>query len=113
MGVLEMGKLTKGFGPRVDHDQAELNGRQASAVYQIHNSHQILFSNRGESYQIQSVPAEFLKRSGSPRNPDEGDPLIQFRYDQAWEFISAVREGRECTPSFILGCVLRPLLMQS
>ena len=99
-GVFEMGKLTKGLGPRGDHDQAELNGTQASAVYQLHNPHQILFSNREESYQIRPVPAEFLKRSDSPRDPNEGDPLIRFRYDQAWEFISAIREGRECTPSF-------------
>jgi hypothetical protein len=67
-----MGKLTKGFGPRGDHDQAELNGTKASAVYQLHNPHQILFSNRGESYRIRPVPAEFLKRSDSPRDPNEG-----------------------------------------
>ena len=102
-GVFEMGKLTKGFGPRGDHDQAELNGTKASAVYQLHNPHQILFSHRAESYQIRPVPTEFLKRSDSPRDPNEGDPLIRFRYDQAWEFISAIREGRECSPSFYHG----------
>ena len=32
-GVFEIGKLTKGFGPRGDHDQAELNGTEASVVY--------------------------------------------------------------------------------
>ena len=98
-----MGKFTKGFGPRGDHDQAELNGTQASAVYQPHNPHQILFSNRGESYEFRPVPAEFLKRSDSTWEPNEGDPLIRFRYDQAWEFISAIREGRECTPYFYHG----------
>ena len=36
-------------------------------------------------------------------DPNEGDPLIRFRYDQAWEFICAIREGRECSPSFYQG----------
>jgi predicted dehydrogenase len=49
------------------------------------------------------VPSEFLTRPGSPRNPHEGDPLQAFRFDQAWEFISAIREGRECVPSFYHG----------
>ena len=49
------------------------------------------------------VPDEFLKRHGSPRNPSEGDPVATFRYDQAWEFISAISENRECVPSFYHG----------
>ena len=80
-----------------------MKGTEASVVYQLHNPHQILLSNRVGFYQIQPVPAEFLKRSDSPRDPNEGDPLIRFRYDQAFEFISAIREGRECSPSFYHG----------
>ena len=26
-----------------------------------------------------------------------------FRYDQAWEFVSAIRAGRDCVPSFYHG----------
>ena len=102
-GVFEMGKLTKGRGSDGGHDLAELNGSEASAVYQLHTPHQILFARRGEPYQLREVPEEFLKRPGSPRNPAEGDPLQVFRYDQAWEFVSAIREGRQCLPSFYHG----------
>ncbi|HXF64337.1 MAG TPA: Gfo/Idh/MocA family oxidoreductase, partial [Caldilineaceae bacterium] len=102
-GVFEMGKLAKGYGPNGDHDLAELNGTQASAVYRLHTPHEILFAKRGEPYRPMPVPEEFLKRPGSPRNPHEGDPVIAFRYDQAWEFISAIREGREAVPSFYHG----------
>lgn len=102
-GVFEMGKLTKGFGPGGDHDQAELNGTDASAVYRLHNPHEILFAPRGEAYQVRPVPEEFLKRPGAPRDPAVGDPVVTFRYDQAWEFISAIREERECVPSFYHG----------
>lgn len=102
-GVFEMGKLAKGRGPDGGHDLAELNGTEASAVYQLHTPHQLLFARRGEPYQLRDVPEEFLKRPGSPRDPAEGNPLQTFRYDQAWEFVSAVREGRECLPSFYHG----------
>ncbi len=29
-----------------------------------------------------------------------GDPLVTFRYDQAWEFVDAIRNQRPCVPSF-------------
>jgi predicted dehydrogenase len=37
---------------------------------------------------------------GSLRDPNVGDPLITFRYDQAWEFVDAIRNQRPCRPSF-------------
>ena len=39
----------------------------------------------------------------SPRDSQAGDPVGTFRYDQAWEFVSAIREGRDCRPSFYHG----------
>lgn len=102
-GVFEMGKLTKGRGPDGGHDVCELNGSEASAAYQLHTPHSILLAPRGEPYARRAVPDEMLKRPGSPRDPEEGDPVQTFRYDQAWEFISAIREGRDCVPSFYHG----------
>jgi predicted dehydrogenase len=104
-GVFEMGKLTKGYGPDGGHDLAEINGTKASAVYRLHTPHEVLFAKagRGEAYRTIPVPEEFLKRPGSPRTPREGDPVRTFRYDQAWEFVSAIREGRDATPSFYDG----------
>ncbi|MCX6050220.1 MAG: Gfo/Idh/MocA family oxidoreductase [Chloroflexi bacterium] len=104
-GVFEMGKLTKGYGPDGGHDLAEINGSKASAVYRLHTPHEVLFAKAGRNqpYEARPVPEEFLKRSGSPRDPHEGDPLQVFRFDQAWEFISAIREGRDCVPSFYEG----------
>ena len=65
-GVFEMTKLSKGRGPGGDHDLAELNGSEASALYR-------------------------------------GNPVVTFRYDQAWEFVSAIRQQRDATPSFYHG----------
>ena len=102
-GVFEMGKLTRGHGPAGDHDIAELNGSRASAAYRLHAPHEILYAARGEPSAVRAVPEEFLKRPGSPRDPLEGEPTQVFRYDQAWEFVCAIREGRECCPSFYHG----------
>ena len=102
-GVFEMGKLSKGFGPEGDHDQAELNGTEGSVVYRLHSPHEILFGQRGAPYEVRPVPEEFLKRAHSPRDPSEGDPVSVFRYDQAWEFVCAIREERDCRPSFYHG----------
>ena len=102
-GVFEMGKLCKGRGPAGDHDVAEVNGSEASAMYQLHTPHEIQLARRGEPYRTVPVPPEFLKLSGSPRDPADGDPVATFRHDQAWEFVTAIREGRECVPSFADG----------
>ena len=98
--VFEMGKLTKGHGPQGDHDLAELNGTRASGAYRLHTPYEIQLGKRRSPYTSVPVPERFLKRPGSPRDPSEGVPTTVFRYDQAWEFVSAIREGRECVPSF-------------
>ena len=102
-GVFEMGKLTKGHGPAGDHDICELNGNSGSAGYQLHTPFSILTGPRREKYRLRNVPRHFLTLSGSPRDPKEGDPAQTFRFDQAWEFISAIREGRDCVPTFYHG----------
>ena len=48
----------------------------------------------------QEVPKEFLKVAGSPRDTANGDPIQTFRYDQDFEFIEAIQQGRDCKPSF-------------
>ena len=101
--VFEMGKLTKGHGPQGDHDLAELNGTRASGAYRLHTPHEIQLGERRLPYRTVPVPERFLKRPGSPRDPGEGVATTVFRYDQAWEFVSAIREGRECVPSFYHG----------
>ncbi len=102
-GVFEMGKLTKGRGPGGDHDVCELNGSDGSAAYQLHAPHAILTGRRQQKYRRRSVPKRFLALPGSPRDPKEGDPAQTFRFDQAWEFVSAIRAGRDCVPSFYHG----------
>ena len=39
-----------------------------------------------------------------------GDPLVTFRYDQAWEFIDAIHNQRPCVPSFHDGARMQAVI---
>jgi predicted dehydrogenase len=54
----------------------------------------------GPGLETVPVPKEFWVWPGSPRDPAQGDPLVTFRYDQAFEFIDAIRNERPCQPGF-------------
>ena len=49
------------------------------------------------------VPKELWKLPGSPRKLGEGDPRWGYRFDQAFQFVSSIRAGKACEPSFAAG----------
>lgn len=103
--VLESSKLATGRnqGAR-SHDQCEVNGSAGTVIYQLEDPRHVLVGHSGGSeLERVAVPPEFLVWPGSPRDPDAGDALQVFRYDQDVEFVSAIREGRPCEPSFADG----------
>lgn len=103
-GVWEGTTLAKGYGrDGFGHEWAEINGSEGSAVYQLHEPNTILVGKTGQDLAPVTVPAEFLKPDGSPRNPAEGKPATVFRYDLVWEFVSAIVEGRQAVPDFYDG----------
>jgi len=103
-GVWEGTTLAKGYGrDGFGHEWAEINGSDASAVYQLHLPNTILLGKTGSDLAPQPVPEEFLKAGGSPRVPNQGEPATVFRYDLVWEFVSAIVEGCDAVPSFYDG----------
>jgi predicted dehydrogenase len=103
-GVWEGTTLAKGYGRSgFGHEWAEINGSEGSAVYQLHQPNTILLGKTGSDLAPVAVPKEFLKPSGSPRDPAVGEPATVFRYDLMWEFISAIVERRDAVPSFLDG----------
>jgi predicted dehydrogenase len=101
-GVLESSKLASGRNESWRSlDYAEVNGSEASFVF-ITGEWNRLQTGKvgGPGLETIDVPREFYTWPGSPRDPGQGDPLVTFRYDQAWEFIDAIRSGRPCIPSF-------------
>jgi predicted dehydrogenase len=103
-GVWEGTTLAKGYGrDGFGHEWAEVNGSEGSAVYRLHEPNTILLGKTGSDLAPVPVPLEFLKPAGSPRDPGAGVPATVFRYDLAWEFLSAIVERRGAVPSFLDG----------
>jgi predicted dehydrogenase len=101
-GVLESSKLASGRNESWRSlDSVEINGSERSFVF-ITGEWNKLQSGRvgGPGLETIEVPREYWKWPGAPRDPGQGDPLVTFRYDQAWEFVDAIRNQRPCQPSF-------------
>jgi predicted dehydrogenase len=101
-GVLESSKLASGRNESWRSlDSVEINGSEASFVYRTGIWNQLETGKAGgPGLETIPVPREFWKAPGSPRNPEQGDPLVTFRYDQIWEFVDSIRNQRPCVPSF-------------
>lgn len=104
-GVMESTKVATGRGESArSQDYCEVNGSEASLVYFMGQKQELQIGRRGGSgLEPLSVPKEFLTWPGSARDPTQGDPLFNFRYDQNFEFIDAILNQRPCVPSFFDG----------
>jgi predicted dehydrogenase len=99
--VLESTKVATGRGTYLhSEDYVEINGSTGTLVYRLENPHELLIGRPGLMLEGHPVPDDLLSVPGSPRNPHEGDPLQGFRYDQGFEFVQAIVEGRAASPSF-------------
>jgi predicted dehydrogenase len=101
-GVLESSKLASGRNESWRSlDYVEINGSERSFVFITGDWNKLQTGAvGGPGLETIEIPREFWKLPGSPRDPTQGDPLVTFRYDQAWEFVDAIRNQRACTPSF-------------
>lgn len=101
-GVQESSKLASGRNESWRSlDYVEINGSERSYVFTTGSWNTLQTGKAGgPGLETIEIPREFWKVPGSPRDPGQGDPLVTFRYDQAWEFITAIREQRPCSPDF-------------
>jgi predicted dehydrogenase len=101
-GVLESTKLATGRGEGAKSpDVCEVNGSEGTLVYQLGKPNEIQVGKKGVAgLESLPVPKEFLKVPNSPRDPHAGDPHQTFRYDQDYEFIEAIVQQRQASPSF-------------
>jgi predicted dehydrogenase len=101
-GVLESSKLASGRNESWRSlDYVEINGSERSFVFTTGDWNKLQTGKTGgPGLETIEVPREFWKTPGSPRELQSGDPLVMFRYDQAWEFVDAIRNNRPCKPSF-------------
>ncbi len=102
--VLESTKMATGRGTGAhSEDYVEINGSLGTLVYRLERPHELLIGRPGGALEARPVPEELLTVPNSPRNPHEGDPLQGFRYDQGFEFVQAIAEGRPASPDFFDG----------
>lgn len=101
-GVLESSKLASGRNESWRSlDYVEINGSEATFEFTTGKWDSLQHGRRGgPGLQPLQVPREFWTWPGSPRDPGVGDPLITFRYDQAFEFVDAIRQQRPCAVTF-------------
>jgi len=101
-GVLESSKLASGRNESWRSlDYVEINGSERSFVFITGECNKLQTGKvGGPGLETITIPEEFWKTAGSPRDPRQGDPLVTFRYDQAWEFVDAIRSRRPCVPGF-------------
>jgi predicted dehydrogenase len=101
-GVLESSKLASGRNESWRSlDYVEINGSERTFVFITGEWNKLQTGKLGgPGLETITIPEEFWTWPGSPRDPRKGDPLVTFRYDQAWEFVDAIRSQRPCTPSF-------------
>jgi predicted dehydrogenase len=104
-GVLESSKLAIGRGEGgKSPDVCEVNGSEGTLIYTLTRPNEIQVGRKGgDGLKFEPVPEEFLKVPGSPRDVHSGDPVIAFRWDQNYEFVDAIWNGRPAVPSFVDG----------
>ncbi|HET9220008.1 MAG TPA: Gfo/Idh/MocA family oxidoreductase [Terriglobia bacterium] len=104
-GVLESSKLASGRNESWrSFDYVEINGSERSFVFTTGDWNKLRTGKLGgPGLETIDVPREFWKSPNSPRDSGTGDPLVTFRYDQAWEFVDAIRSQRPCRPDFYDG----------
>jgi predicted dehydrogenase len=101
-GVLESSKLASGRNESWRSlDYVEINGGEASFEFTTGKWNELQHGKAGGPGMAPlAVPRDFWVWPGSPRDPGAGDPLVAFRYDQAFEFVDAIRNQRPCSVTF-------------
>jgi len=104
-GALESSKLATGRNESWrSRDYVELNGSAATYVFATERWNELQVGKPGgPGLETITIPKEFFKVPGAPRDVSVGDPLVTFRYDQNFEFIDAILNQRPCVPSFADG----------
>jgi predicted dehydrogenase len=111
-GMLESSKLASGRNESWRSlDAVEVNGSERSFTFSTGNWNTLETGKAGgPGLERISVPKPFWRWPGSTRDPHVGDPLVTFRYDQAWEFVDAIRSKRPCVPSFHDGALAQTVM---
>jgi predicted dehydrogenase len=103
VGVFESSKLARGYGQGdAGTDHFEVNGADGSAIYRLTRPHVLEIGLAGRTMEDADVPVAFRAPIGDG-GALSADPHQAFRENQMYEFLDAIRSGRDCSPSFLDG----------
>lgn len=111
-GVLESSKLASGRNESWRSlDYVEINGSERTFVFRTGEWDKLQTGRAGgPGLDTLPVPEEYWRWPGSPRDVRAHDPLVGFRYDQMWEFVDAIRQGRPCDSTFHDGAAVQVVM---
>lgn len=104
VGVFESSKVCRGYqtgDAGVDH--FEVNGARGSAIYRLATPDALELGEMGGAMARVDVPPAFRAPIGDGAPLSAEDPSLSFRENQMYEFIDAIRRGRDCSPDFLDG----------
>ncbi len=104
VGVFESTKVAWGYG-QGDRapDEFEVHGANGSARYSLGEPYRLELGAMGGQMRPEEVPAACRAPLAAGAAPLSADPSQAFRENQMYGFIEAIREGRDCSPSFLDG----------
>jgi predicted dehydrogenase len=116
-GTFEISRVCAGRGAGISEDIfIELYGSAGSAVFSLQDPWALRIALGPEAADPScplvrtKVPAEFLKIAGSPRDIQAHDRRWGYRYDQAYQFVESVRQGKSRAPTFADGARCQAVL---
>ena len=107
VGTFELSRICPGRGADITEEMTiEVYGTEGGALMSMADPRAVWLTtsvpakdpaSRLERFEI---PESEWKLPGAPRELSDGDMRWSYRYDQAFQFIQAIREHRSATPSF-------------
>jgi predicted dehydrogenase len=116
LGPIEVSRCVAGrgaFGAR-SYQVVELSGTQGSAIYFIQDPYRLQLCAGpilagDQQWATVDVPQRYWRPEGFARPLSREEPL-NFRLDQSFEFVRAIRDGRDAVPSFRDGLACQRVL---
>jgi predicted dehydrogenase len=110
VGTFELSRVCPGRGADITEEMTiEVYGTEGGALMSMADPRAIWLTTKAAAQNPASrlerveLPESEWKLPGAPRALSEGDPRWSYRYDQAFQFIQAIRQQVAVEPSFQAG----------
>ncbi len=110
VGTFELSRVCPGRGADITEEMTiEVYGTEGGALMSMAHPRAIWLTTKAAAKDPASrlerveLPESEWKLPGAPRALSEGDPRWSYRYDQAFQFIQAIRQQKTVNPSFESG----------